>query len=199
MFQVRIHGRGGQATHGMARLLVRAAALDGWHAHLVAGGGPHRAGDPAVAHVELSVRPRTPAPFESAPDAVLVQDETLLYGTDVLAGLRRDGLALLNSASTWQQLGFGDRVAHLAPMRALAVPATRLTPAGQWPGATNAALLGAFVAATGLVTATAMAVAISRAVAARAAADHVLAARRGREHTVAEIRRLCAPLEAALR
>ncbi len=189
MYQVRVHGRRGQATLGTARILAAAATMDGWHAWVASGVEPVHAGSPTVAYVGLHHEDgqRTAA---TQYDAVIVQDPTLLYETDVLARLRPCGLALLNGESTWQQFGLADRVAHLAPARVLAVPAARLVPGHVWPGGVNAALLGAFAAASGLVSPAAVAAAISASVVARAAADHVVAARRAHDHVLDQLDRL---------
>jgi pyruvate ferredoxin oxidoreductase gamma subunit len=190
MFQVRIHGRRGLATASIARILAEAAAIEGWHSWAGAIAEPARQADPVVAYVALHDRPVDMAGAPDAPDAVLVQDETLLYDTDVLAALRPHGLALLNAETGWQRLRVGERLpAH----RALIVPATRLAWAQPWPGGANAALLGGFAAASGVVSVGALGAAIARHTVSRVATEHVVAAWLGHDYVADELRRLSVP------
>src|SRR5690348_18367786 len=91
MFQVRIHGRGGQGVVTAAELLAVAAFSEGKHAQAFPSFGSERTGAPVVAFCRIADVPiRTHEPID-APDAVLIQDPTLLQSVDVFAGLHRDG------------------------------------------------------------------------------------------------------------
>ena len=97
MFQVRIHGRGGQGVVTAAELLSVAAFLDGRHAQAFPSFGSERTGAPVVAFCRIDDRAiRTREPIV-APDALIVQDPTLLHQVDVFGGLRRGGWVLLNT------------------------------------------------------------------------------------------------------
>ena len=147
MLQVRIHGRGGQGVVTAAELLSVAAFLDGEHAQAFPSFGSERTGAPVVAFCRIDdreIRVREPI---VAPDALIIQDPTLLYQVDVFGGLRRGGWVLLNSTKTAPELGLADLDARLTM-----VPATELAREHLGKPLPNAALLGAFAAVTGMIT-----------------------------------------------
>src|SRR5687767_10150957 len=87
MFQVRIHGRGGQGVVTAAELLSVAAFNDGRHAQAFPVFGSERTGAPVMAFCRIDDRPiRTREPVMH-PDALVVQDPTLLGGLDLSAPL----------------------------------------------------------------------------------------------------------------
>ena len=78
MFQIRIHGRGGQGVVTAAELLSMAAFAEGAWAQAFPSFGSERTGAPVAAFCRFSDRPiRTREPV-AAPDCVIVQDATLL-------------------------------------------------------------------------------------------------------------------------
>jgi pyruvate ferredoxin oxidoreductase gamma subunit len=100
MFEVRIHGRGGQGVVTAAELLSVAAFDEGRHAQAFPSFGSERTGAPVVAFCRVAdqeIRVREPV---VTPDALVVQDSTLLHQVDVFAGLKADGYALINSPLT---------------------------------------------------------------------------------------------------
>jgi len=152
MFQIRAHGRGGQGVVTAAELLSVAAFNEGRHAQAFPSFGSERTGAPVVAFCRIDDRPiRLREPIVD-PDALIVQDATLLRQLDVFAGLRPDGYVLLNSERSWDELGLADVAARRRPGRALIVPATRLALTHVGRPVPNAALLGGFAAMTGLVS-----------------------------------------------
>jgi pyruvate ferredoxin oxidoreductase gamma subunit len=160
VFEVRIHGRGGQGVVTAAELLSAAAFEEGRHAQAFPSFGSERTGAPVVSFCRVSDRPiRTREPV-ARPHAVVVQDATLIHQVDVLAGLREDGFVLVNSSGDLAALGLG----HLAagrPGRALAVDATAIARRLVGRPLPNAALLGALAAQTGLVHLDSVAAALS--------------------------------------
>jgi pyruvate ferredoxin oxidoreductase gamma subunit len=158
VFQIRIHGRGGQGVVTAAELLSVAAFDEGRHAQAFPSFGSERTGAPVVAFCRIDDRPiRLREPI-GEPDAIIVADPTLLGQIDVLAGLNPDGYVLLNSERAAADLIgaaadlIGGRVRPLRPGRVFVVPATRLAMEHVGRPVPNAALLGGFAAATGLVS-----------------------------------------------
>lgn len=152
MFQVRIHGRGGQGVVTAAELLSVAAFGEGHHAQAFPSFGSERTGAPVVAFCridETPIRVREPV---MAPDAVIVQDQTLLYQVDLFSGLLPDGYVLINSTSTFAELGLDDLVGGRPGHRLISVPATELALEHLGRPVPNAVLLGAFAALTQVVT-----------------------------------------------
>jgi pyruvate ferredoxin oxidoreductase gamma subunit len=172
MFSVRIHGRGGQGVVTAAELLSAAAFLDGAHAQAFPSFGSERMGAPVVAFCRIDerrIRVREPI---VAPDALIIQDPTLLHQVDVFGGLAPGGVVLLNSVRTAAEL----RVAEV-DARVLTVPASELARKHLGRPLPNAALLGAFAAVTGRVTLASVEAAIRERFGAAPADANVAAAR----------------------
>jgi pyruvate ferredoxin oxidoreductase gamma subunit len=92
MFQVRIHGRGGQGVVTAAEMLVSAVFDEGHHAQAFPSFGSERTGAPVVALcriAEKTIHLREPI---MEPDALIIQDPTLLHQIDVFAGFKQDAM-----------------------------------------------------------------------------------------------------------
>jgi pyruvate ferredoxin oxidoreductase gamma subunit len=87
VFQVRFHGRGGQGVVTSAELLSVAAFNDGRHAQAFPVFGSERTGAPVMSFCRIDDRPiRTREPVME-PDALVIQDPTLLPALDLSAPL----------------------------------------------------------------------------------------------------------------
>jgi pyruvate ferredoxin oxidoreductase gamma subunit len=152
VFEVRIHGRGGQGVVTAAELLSLAAFQDGRHAQAFPSFGSERTGAPVVAFCRIGDREiRTREPVLE-PNALIVQDPTLLHQVDVFGGLPPDGYVLINTTRDFDALGLGDWAGGFLSERLLTVPASEIA-REHAPGArANAALLGGVAALTGIVT-----------------------------------------------
>lgn len=148
MFQVRIHGRGGQGVVTAAELLSVAGFREGRHAQAFPSFGSERTGAPVVAFCRLDSRPiRLREPI-LAPDALIIQDPTLLHQVDVFGGLTREGYILINTSRTFEELGLEEFAAGFRPERLKTVPATEIALKHVGRPLPNAALLGGFAAVT---------------------------------------------------
>ena len=126
MFQIRVHGRGGQGVVTATEMLSVAAFEEGRHAQAFPSFGSERTGAPVVAFCRISdkeIRLREPI---MEPDAVIIQDPTLLHQIDVFAGLKQDGYVLLNSHHSFDKLGLGEVIQKLDPARICTLPATEI-------------------------------------------------------------------------
>jgi pyruvate ferredoxin oxidoreductase gamma subunit len=152
MFQVRIHGRGGQGVVTGAEMLSIAAFLGGRHAQAFPSFGSERTGAPVVAFCRMDdkeIRLREPI---MQPDALIIQDPTLLNQVDVFSGLKKEGYILINTTHTFDQLGLGEFIKDFQLRHLLTVPATELAMKHVRRAVPNVPLLGAFAALTGLIT-----------------------------------------------
>lgn len=148
MFEVRIHGRGGQGVVTAAEMLSVAAFDGGRYAQAFPSFGSERTGAPVVAFCRFSDAPiRTREPV-AEPDALIVQDPTLLHQVDLFSGLGPDGYVLINTARETESLGLGELASKLRPGRLLTVSATAIARRHLGRPLPNAALLGAFAAQT---------------------------------------------------
>jgi len=190
VFQIRIHGRGGQGVVTAAEVLSVAAFLEGRHAQAFPSFGSERTGAPVVSFCRIDdvpIRVREPI---VEPDAVLVQDASLLHQVDLFAGLRPDGYVLVNSGLDVEHLGLADLAARVLPGRLLTVPASELARTHAGRPVPNAALLGGFAAASGVVGLDAVAAAIRDQLPAHVAEGNVAAARAAFAHVAAEKKEL---------
>lgn len=162
MFQVRIHGRGGQGVVTGAEMLSIAAFLGGQHAQAFPSFGSERTGAPVVAYCRMDnkeIRLREPV---MEPDAIIIQDPTLLNQVDVFSGLKKDGYILINTTRTFEELGLGEFVKDFRPDHLLTVGATELSMKHVGRPVPNMPLLGAFAALGGLITLDAVEAAIGQ-------------------------------------
>ena len=150
MFEVRIHGRGGQGVVTAAELLSEAAFEEGRHAQAFPSFGSERTGAPVVAFCRVSEAPIRSREPVVRPDAVVVQDATLLHQVELFSGLRAHGFVLVNSARTVAELGLDDLVPGREG-RVRTVPASDIAREHIGRPMPNAVLLGALAALTGLV------------------------------------------------
>ena len=108
MFQVRFHGRGGQGVVTAAELLASAAFSEGRYAQAFPSFGSERMGAPVMSFCRIDDKPiRTREPV-TEPDALVIQDPTLLHQADVFAGLTPDGYVLINATRGFTELGLAD-------------------------------------------------------------------------------------------
>jgi pyruvate ferredoxin oxidoreductase gamma subunit len=160
MFQLRIHGRGGQGVVTAAEMLSIAAFIEGRHAQAFPSFGSERTGAPVVAFCRIDdreIRVREPI---AEPDALIIQDPTLLHQVDVFSGLSRDGYILINSARSFDELGLGELFERFRRERLLTVPATDLAREHLGRPIPNAVLVGGFAALSGLISLDSVAAAI---------------------------------------
>ena len=152
MFQVRIHGRGGQGVVTGAEMLSIAAFLGGRHAQAFPSFGSERTGAPVVAFCRMDdkeIRLREPI---MQPDAIIIQDPTLLHQVDVFSGLKKDGYILINTTRSFEEMGLGDFAKGFLAERLLIVPASELAMKHVGRPVPNVPLLGAFAALGGLIS-----------------------------------------------
>jgi pyruvate ferredoxin oxidoreductase gamma subunit len=152
VFEIRIHGRGGQGVVTAAELLSVAAFRDGREPQAFPSFGSERMGAPVTSFCRVDDHPIRLREPVSTPDAVVVVDATLLNHVDVFAGLRADGYVVINSARNLAELGLDDLRSLVAPERICTVPATDIAREHIGRPLPNVCLLGAFAALTGVVT-----------------------------------------------
>jgi pyruvate ferredoxin oxidoreductase gamma subunit len=151
MFQIRIHGRGGQGVVSGAEILSVAAFLEGRHAQAFPSFGSERMGAPVMAFCRIDdkeVRLREPV---LAPDALIIQDQTLLHQVDLFSGLPARGYVLLNSVQSLEELGLDGFARGVQQYRMCTLPASELALKHVGRPVPNAALLGGFAAITGVI------------------------------------------------
>ena len=151
MFEVRIHGRGGQGVVTAAELLSVAAFVEGRHAQAFPSFGSERTGAPVVSFCRVDEHPiRTREPI-AEPDALIIVDPTLLHQVDVFGGLKPGGWVLINTSRSFREMRIEELFDRFDKDRFMTVPATELARERLGKPLPNAALLGGFAALTALV------------------------------------------------
>jgi pyruvate ferredoxin oxidoreductase gamma subunit len=152
MFQVRIHGRGGQGVVSGAEMMSVAAFLEGRYAQAFPSFGSERMGAPVMAFCRIDdkeIRLREPV---LAPDALIIQDSTLLHQVDLFSGLPPRGVILINSRRSIDELGLGGFARGVQHYQVFTLPATSIALEHVGRAVPNVPLLAGFAAITGIIT-----------------------------------------------
>ncbi len=146
MFQVRIHGRGGQGVVTAAEMLSIAAFEEGRHSQAIPSFGSERMGAPVVAYVRIDDEPIEINEPVMRPDLLIIQDPTLFHAVDVFSGLADDGFLLINSSRELSELHIDAALERLPARHVFTVAATELALQHLGRPTPNTALLGALTA-----------------------------------------------------
>ena len=186
MFAVRIHGRGGQGVVTAAEMLSVAAFYEGRHAQAFPSFGSERTGAPVVSYCRIDDRPiRVREPI-TTPDAVIVQDPTVLGLPGTVTGLAAGAYLIVNSARSCAEFMRGPWAAELTTQSVHVMPAGEIAREHLGRPLPNAALLGAFAAITRQLSFAAVEHAIREAFAGAVADANVAAARAAFNRAAAE-------------
>ena len=181
MFEIRIHGRGGQGVVTGAELLSVAAFDEGKYAQAFPSFGSERMGAPVISFCRVddqAIRLREPI---LEPDALIIQDPTLLHSLDLFSGLKPEGYILINSTRSFEELGIAELAARFPPHHVCDVGATDIAMKHVGRPLPNAALLGGFAAITKLLSFDSVAKAIREKFAGSVGDANVAAAREAYE------------------
>jgi len=148
MFQLRIHGRGGQGVVTAAELVSIAAFIEGKHAQAIPSFGSERMGAPVVAYARIDEAPIEITEPVMSPDLLIIQDPTLFHAIDVFTGLVADGFVLINTGRPLSDLHIQDVVDRLPAHHVATVAATELALRHLDRPTPNTVLLGALTALT---------------------------------------------------
>lgn len=182
MFQIRIHGRGGQGVVSASELLSVAAFAEGKYSQAFPSFGSERMGAPVQAFTRISDQQIFTREPVMQPDMLIIQDPTLFHAINVFDGARTDGYLLINSGKTIEQLGIGEITAQYPPGQVQILPATELAMKIIKQPKPNTVLLGAFAALTGLLQLSSLENAIRERFPKRIAEPNLVATSAGFEH-----------------
>jgi pyruvate ferredoxin oxidoreductase gamma subunit len=181
MIEIRFHGRGGQGAVTSAELTALAAIEQGKYAQAFPSFGPERRGAPVMAFVRVSDHPIRTREKIYQPDIVVVLDPSLLSIVNVAAGLKEDGVVVLNSAKPAGEI----RAATGIKARLALVDASRIAVESMGVPITNTTMLGAMLKATELMPISALEGPLQNRFG-RIAAKNIVAFQRAYEETVIE-------------
>jgi len=145
--EIRWHGRGGQGVVTAGKLLAETALGTGQYFQAFPDFGPERMGAPIRSFTRLSSRPITIHSQIENPDVILVLDPTLLGTVSVAEGLKEDGVLLVNTSMSPQEVR---AITAVRTGRVFTVDASHIAIEELGRDITNTPMLGAFARATGL-------------------------------------------------
>jgi len=147
MLEIRFHGRGGQGAVTTAELMARAAVEEGRYSQAFPSFGPERRGAPVMAFCRVDDHQIRIRAQVVTPDVAVVLDPKLLDVLDPTAGLKEDGILIINSHEEPKSL----RDKHGLSCKLALVDGTRIAWDELKRPITNTAMIGALVKATGVV------------------------------------------------
>lgn len=143
-----------------AELLSIAAFQEGKYAQAFPSFGSERMGAPVTAFCRIDEKPIRLREVIVAPDALIIQDATLLLSVPLFDGLADSGYVLINSVQPFVHLNLGRLGESFDPARCRTLPATKLGLEFTGRPIPNAALLGGFAALSGVLKIDSVAAAI---------------------------------------
>lgn len=104
MKEIRWHGRGGQGAKTVSQILAQINLREGKHVQAFPEYGPERSGAPVRAYNRISDRQILVHSGVYHPDIVVVIDETLLESENATEGLKPDGVLIVNTSRTAEEI-----------------------------------------------------------------------------------------------
>lgn len=147
LLEVRWHGRGGQGVVTAGKLLADTALDTGMYFQAFPDYGPERMGAPIRAFTRLSKLPIHVHSQIETPNVVIVLDPTVMISGDAKGGLTEDGVMIVNTADTPQQVR---DLLDLRTGKVFTVDASAIAIKHLGREITNTPMLGALAKATGI-------------------------------------------------
>src|SRR4030066_818975 len=147
VFEIRFHGRGGQGAKTAAALLAEAAMEQGKFVQSFPEYGAERQGAPVKAFTRISDNKIYSHAGVTNPNVAVVVDQTLIKSIPVTEGLGDDGLLIINTNQTTDEIrnrtGFKGRI--------VVIDAIKIALEELGKAVTNTAMLGAIEKVTNIV------------------------------------------------
>lgn len=147
MYQIRIHGRGGQGVVTAAELIAIAAFYEGHITQAFPSFGVERTGAPIEAFARIDDTPIRTREHIYQPDFLIVQDATLLTAIDVAKGCGPKTIAIINTAKPKSEIKI-----NLAADNVHVIDATKIALEEIGKNIVNTVILGAFARTSGLIS-----------------------------------------------
>jgi pyruvate ferredoxin oxidoreductase gamma subunit len=179
--EIRWHGRGGQGAITAAKIFAQAAFESGYPGVVMAPSfGTERRGAPVEVSLKVSkTKINDLCPIEN-PDVVVVLDDSILREVNVTAGMKPDGILVVNT-HRGRQAYAGNHV------RLATADVTQLAEeAGLKRGVVNTGIIGALAKALPIVPLSTLLEAIEVEFKGKKAAENAAAARMTHAHTTME-------------
>jgi len=146
--EIRWHGRGGQGAVTAAKIVADSAVYDGKFVQAFPEFGAERQGAPVRSFNRISTEPIYTHSQVENPDVVIVLDPTLIESINVCDGLPDDGVLIVNTSDTPQNIR---KKCGLAKGKVYTVPATDISLRELKRNIPNTPLVAALVKVTGIL------------------------------------------------
>ena len=146
MYEIRIHGRGGQGAVIAAKILAKAIVEEGKVARAIPAFGFERRGAPVAAFLRFDDKPIRQATNIYHPDCVICLDPTLGRAVDIFEGMNPEGIWIQATKKSLNQLEVPPSISKIGLFDAVGLA---LEIFGR--PITNTIMLGVFARTTGLV------------------------------------------------
>jgi len=148
LIEVRWHGRGGQGAKTAALLLAEAAIEEGMHGQGFPEYGPERTGAPMRGFTRISDKPILMHCAVENPKFVLVLDQTLLEAVNVLEGVPEDGVIIVNTPKSVDEIR---KQLNVNGQTVYTLNASQIAQETIGRPIPNTVMLGALVSAVGMI------------------------------------------------
>jgi pyruvate ferredoxin oxidoreductase gamma subunit len=148
MFEILWHGRGGQGAKTAATMVAHVALSEGKYSQGFPEYGPERMGAPVRGYTRISASPITLHCGITSPDAVVVLDPTLLCSINVLEGADKEGVVVINTPLTPQEIR---KKFAITGGRLYTCDATKIAIEEVGRSTPNTPMIGALIKATGIL------------------------------------------------
>ena len=149
ILEIRWHARGGQGAKTASLLLAQAAAMEGKYSQGFPEYGPERMGAPMRGFTRISEEPIKLHCAIYSPEIVVVLDDTLLSAVDVAGGTPDDGIILVNTVKSADDVR---KELDLKDRRIFVIDATGIAIEEIGRPIPNSPMLGALIKITGLLS-----------------------------------------------
>jgi phenylglyoxylate dehydrogenase gamma subunit len=147
MYEIRLHGRGGQGAVMAAGILATGLVEEGKFAVAIPSFGFERRGAPVSAFLRCSEREIRQLTNITRPDCVICIDPTVARSVDIFAGLKPGGTLVQTTSHGIAELALPEAVATVGLCDAVAIAIEIFR-----RPITNTVMLGAFARTTGIVS-----------------------------------------------
>jgi pyruvate ferredoxin oxidoreductase gamma subunit/phenylglyoxylate dehydrogenase gamma subunit len=147
MFEIRLHGRGGQGAVLAGSILATALAREGKHVIAIPAFGFERRGAPVASFLRFDEREIRQMTNIYAPDCVLCIDPTVGCAVNIFEGIKDDAVWVQTTGKPISALTFPDNIATVGLCDAVSIALDIFR-----RSITNTIMLGAFARTTGFVS-----------------------------------------------
>ena len=181
MYEIRMHGRGGQGAVMGAELLAKALVDEGKYSITVPAFGFERRGAPVVAYLRFDDKIIRQHTNIYHPNCIICIDPTLPQTVNIFEGITDNTTLVQCTKKSLEELKIDPKVKKVGLCDGVGIA---LDVIGRRPAITNTIMLGAFVRTTGLVSLESINNAMEEMAFRDAALEkNIIAVRRGYEET----------------